>query len=275
MERCASVRKKGSLDQCPTRPVYGHTLCGRHARCKHPVLWADVHRTRHAGLIRAQALVRGFLLRRQLALGGPGVLSRKDLANDDDLATLTETARMCPFDYFGFAENGKTWAFEFPTLFAWVLRTATPVNPYTKVPLSTDVRKRLFRMWAYRVRHRRAPSLTMDARDQLRHTANYLAQIFVDNGFTDIGPQSFLDLPKSTWTQFFWTLQRDLIAMYAETHGLRRRGLTICRRMNFFIPHTTPSQYALIAQENLLRLLTYPRDPYLLCFTILSCFYRC
>lgn len=275
MERCASVRKKGSLDQCPARPVYGHTLCGRHARSKHPMLWADVNRTRHAGLIRAQAVVRGFLLRRQLALGGPGVLKRGDLANEEDLATLSDTRSMSPFDYFGFTENGKTWAFEFPTLFAWVLRTATPVNPYTKVPLATDVRKRLFRMWSYRIRHRRAPSLAMDLRDQLRHTANYLAQVFTDNGFTDIGPQSFLDLPKSTWTQFFWTLQRELIALYDETHVLRRRGLTICRRMNFFIPTTTAFQYAVVAQENLLRLLTYPRDPYLLCFTILSCFYRC
>lgn len=235
------------------------------------MLWADVHRDRHAGLVRAQAWVRGFLVRRQLALGGPGVLRRTDLANPEDLYTMTETSRISPFDYFGFTETGKTWAFEFPTLFMWVLRSADPVNPYTKVPLSTETRKRLFRMWSYRVRHRRAPVLTGD---QLRHTANYLAQIFVDNGFLDIGPQSFLELPKATWTQFFWVLQRELIAMYAETHGLRRRGLMICRRMNFFIPNTTPSQYALIAQENLLRLLTYPRDPYLLCFTVLSCFYR-
>lgn len=274
MERCASVRKKGSLDQCPTRPVYGHTLCGRHARCKHPLLWADVHRTRHAGLIRAQALLRGHLLRRQLALGGPGVLKRGALANEEDLYTMTETSRIPPSDYFGFTENGKTWAFEFSTLFAWVLRSAEPVNPYTKVPLTTETRKRLFRMWCYRIRHRRAPTLATNGPDHLHHTANYLAQIFRDNGFADIGPQSFLELPKSTWTQFFWTLQRELIAMYAETHSLRRRGLTVCRRMNFFIPNTTPSQYALIAQENLLRLLTYPHDPYLLCFTILSCFYR-
>jgi hypothetical protein len=201
-------------------------------------------------------------------------LCRTVLANTEDLHTMTETSRISPFDYFGFTENGKTWAFEFPTLFAWVLRSANPVNPYTKVPLSSDTRKRLFRMWSYRVRHRRAPALTMDARDELPHTANYLAQIFADNGFTDIGPQSFLELPKSTWVQFFWMLQRELIAMYAETNRLRRRGLMICRRMNFFVPNTTPSQYALIAQENLLRLLTYPRDPYLMCFTILSCFYR-
>lgn len=269
MERCASVQKKGSLDQCSTRPVYGHTLCGRHARCKHPVLWADVNRNRHAGLIRAQALVRGYLVRNRLALSGPGALSRSTLANDEDLVTMTEMSRIPPFDYFGFTENGKVWGFEFPTLFTWSLRSHTPVNPYTKVPLATDIRKRLFRMWAYRIRHRQAPNVL-----SFEETCQFLAHIFVNNGFTDVGAQSFLEIPRFSWGRFFRRLQEELLILYSETSSLRRRGSLICRRMEHFLTAGTSRMYCEISATNLLRLMAVPADPYLLCFTVLSCFYR-
>jgi hypothetical protein len=270
MQRCASVRKKGSLDQCPVAPVFGHTLCGRHARCKHPVLWADVHRTRHAGLIRAQALIRGHLVRTRLALAGPGVLCRKELSNDEDLVTMTETAAIDPFEYVGFTENGKTWAFEFSTLFTWALRSDIPVNPYTKVPLSTDTRTRLVRMWSYRLR-RRIASREMS----FLETCRLLAHIFQDNGFADIGTQSFLDIPRGTWIHFFRGLQQELLTMYPETALVRRRGIILCRRMEHVLHAGTHQAFCECSATSLLRLVLVPRDPYLLCFSILSCFYRC
>ena len=85
--QCASVRKKGSTDQCTARSLRGLTLCGRHAKCKTITLWADVHKKRGDGMIKTQALVRGWLLRKRLALGGPGVLSRKQTTNDEDLVS--------------------------------------------------------------------------------------------------------------------------------------------------------------------------------------------
>ena len=270
MQRCASVRKKGSLDQCPVSPVFGHTLCGRHARCKRPVLWTEVHKTRHGGLIRAQALVRGHLVRRRLALGGPGVLRRSGLSNDEDLVTMTETSKIAPFEYFGFSENGKTWAFEFPTLFTWALRSDVPINPYTKVALSSETRMRLFRTWCSRIR-RRQPHTVLS----FPETCRLLARIFQDNGFTDIGAQSFLDVPKGMWIRFFRILQQELLAMYAETDLVRRRGIMMCRRMEHFIHAGTHQVFCEISATNLLRLLTIPRDPYLVCFSVLSCFYRC
>lgn len=270
MQRCASVRKKGSVDQCPAHPVFGHTLCGRHARCKQPVLWADLHATRDAGLVRAQALIRGHLVRRRLALGGPGVLRRGGLSNDEDLVTMTEMTRIHPSEFIGFTENGKTWGFEFPTLFTWCLRSETPVNPYTKVPLSTEIRKRLFRMWISRIRNRRVP-----AELTFVEICQFLAHIFVDNGFADIGAQSFADVPRSTWIQFFRVLQQELLVMYPETSVLRRRGIMICRRMEHFMNSGPSHTYCLISTSNLLRLLTIPRDPYLLCFSVVSSFYRC
>jgi hypothetical protein len=183
---------------------------------------------------------------------------------------MTETSKIDPFEYFGFTENGKTWGFEFLTLFLWALRSNVPINPYTKVALSSDTRVRLFRTWCFRIRHRKAPNVLSSL-----ETCRLLARIFQDNGFMDIGAQSFLDVPKGTWVRFFRILQQELLAMYAETDLVRRRGIMTCRRMEHFIHTGTHQVFCDISATNLLRLLTIPRDPYLLCFSILSCFYRC
>lgn len=269
MQRCASVRKKGSLDPCPVPCLRGHTLCGRHARCKTPVLWVNVHQSRHSGLVRAQALIRGHLVRARLALAGPGVLRRSGLANDEDLATMTETRRIPPFDYVSFEENGKVWAFEFPTLFAWVLRSEVPANPYTKVPLTTETRRRLFQLWVARVRSRQSSPLAFT------ESCRFLGHIFQDNGFADIGTTSFADLPKVTWIRFYRVLQQELLTLYPVDNLVRRRGIILCRRMEHFAPITGSSQYCQISTATLLRLLTVPPNPYLVCFSVLSCFYRC
>lgn len=268
--RCASVRKKGSLDQCPVAPVYGHTLCGRHARCKKPVLWVDVHRTRHAGLVRAQALIRGYLVRTRLALGGVGVLRRKGLTNDEDLVTLTETSCIDPFHYISVTESDKTWAFEFPTLFTWTLQSETPVNPYTKVPLSHDTQTRLFRMWTYRLRHRETTTVL-----SFHEACRLLAQVFQSKGFADIGASSFATVPKVVWGRVFRLLQQEFLAAYPLDSLVRRRGLLQCRRMEAMFPALSAPQYCQTAASTLLRILVVPRDPYLVCFSILSCFFRC
>jgi hypothetical protein len=208
------------------------------------VLWATVHRTRDSKLIRAQALIRGYLVRARLALGGPGVLRRGDLANDEDLATMTETCRIDPEDYFAFEENGKVWAFEFPTIFTWSLRSEVPANPYTKVPLSTETRTRLVRLWSYHTRH--------------RNPLNVLS----------------FEVPKVAWVRFYRAFQQELLTMYSPESKVHRRGIMMCRRMEHFIIGAGSHMYCEISATNLLRMLCVPRDPYLVCFSILSCFYR-
>jgi hypothetical protein len=94
----------------------GHTLCGTHARAKNVTLWAEAHKGNTSGLRKAQGLIRGWLVRRRLRYAGPGVLCRKNLANDEDLETCEESSKEHPFDYFAFEENGKVWWFHFPTL---------------------------------------------------------------------------------------------------------------------------------------------------------------
>jgi hypothetical protein len=189
--------------------------------------------------------------------------------NDEDLVTMNETTRIHPLDYFGFEENGKTWAFESSTLFAWSLRSEIPNNPYTKTPLSVETRKRLFRLWSYRIRHRQGPNVF-----SVVETCRFLARIFQDNGFADVGTRSFLDITKPTWIRFYRVLQQELLTTYSETNTIRRRGVIVCRRMEHFVPTASSQAYCAIACTHLLRLMAVPRDPYLLCFSALSCFYR-
>lgn len=145
--KCASVRKKGSLDQCPANALFGHTLCGSHARAHTTVLWADANASKTACIIKIQAFVRGGLLRKRLRLNGPGVLYRSGLANDEDLVTCEDKERQDPLTYFAFNENGKVWWFDYATLSNWVYRSNIPLNPYTKVPLDIDTKRRMFQIW--------------------------------------------------------------------------------------------------------------------------------
>lgn len=276
MNRCASVRKKGSEDQCISRALIGHTLCGRHARMKTPVLWTTVHQQRYVGVARIQACVRGWLVRMRLRLAGPGVLSRTNLANDDDLVTCESKDRQHPMEYFAFVENGKVWWFDFGSLWRWAVRSHEPVNPYTKVPLSTETRRRLRDVWAYHHRHRIAlPDEPPTFGERLRYRWNVLVQIFVDNGFVDVHPNQFLGLNRDEYVTAFTLLHQDLLVVLRESDLQRDRLLRYCRRGIAAAAAREPGNYILQSSYILLLLLTIPKDPYVMVFSVLSALYRC
>lgn len=268
---CAAVKKKGSLQQCPSKPLKGHTLCGRHVRSKHVVLWIDANKSKSHILVRTQAIIRGWLLRKRLALGGPGVLSRKNLANDEDLETCEESSREHPFTYFGFEESGKIWWFSFPTIWKWCVRN--PTNPYTKVPLSADTRKRIRQMWYYQRSHRLPlPVLAPSFNDRLTSYWNVIRQIIEDHGFGEIHPNIVLHLRKSQYNVMFRMI-RDDIPVTMQNKSDRER---VDKYLRIAIQNTTNIQnYILYASYTLMLVLMIPKDPYELCFTILSAMYRC
>jgi hypothetical protein len=117
----------------------GSYSCGRHARTRAPVLRIDLHRA--SPVVRLQAVIRGWLLRRRLTLAGPGVLRRKDLVNDEDLFTCESKDRQYPLDYFAFEESGKNYWFNAKDIWSWMTRSVTPLNPYTKTPIPNDARR--------------------------------------------------------------------------------------------------------------------------------------
>ncbi len=276
MNRCASVRKRGAYDQCLSRPLPNHTLCGRHARVKTPVLWVTVHRSRQTGIGRIQARVRGWLVRQRLRLAGPGVLRRTALANDEDLFTCESKDRQHPLSYFAFEEAGKTWWFDLESLWAWSLRSHEPVNPYTKVPLSADTRRRLRELWGYAHRNRLPlPAEAPGYEERLLHRWNGVVQTFVDNGFLDLHPRQFVRFTKTDFLSMFLLLYRDLLLVLRESDPQRDKILRYCRRAASVSAATRSPHYILQSVYVLRILLSIPKEPYPLVFSILSALYRC
>lgn len=274
MNRCASVRKKGSHDQCPTRAMSGHTLCGRHAVMKYPILWAPLHKA--TPIVRVQALVRGFLLRRRLALAGPGVLSRNALANDEDLFTCESKERLHPLEYFAFEEDGKVWWFNLQGIWSWMARSLEPVNPYTKTPLPADARRRLRSLWRHSYQMKSPLSLGGKGFEELITLRwNIITQIFRDNGFADIHPRSFFRFSRSEYHAMFALLQQDLRVVLHENDPYRGKLMRLCQRGLAIRPECRTQDYILHAGLLLMLMLSVPKDPYVIVFSILSAFYRC
>jgi hypothetical protein len=268
MIRCAAVRRKGCDDQCGIRAIKGHPFCGRHARAKNVQIWKHPD---EPGIVKLQARIRGWLVRLRLKQGGPGVLCRKNLANDEDLVTCEE--RIHPFEYFAFEENGKVWWFRFDTLWLWAARTLEPANPYTKVPLSQETRKRLRAAWGYRRRNKISTEFPKE--DRLRSNWNIICQTFHDNGFSDLRPELFMNLSKNQLIVALRMMYDDL------TVSLPKTDRTLCMVLYLLLRgvqsgyNMKSQQYSVHISYIFMLAMCVPKDPYIYAFTLLSALYRC
>jgi hypothetical protein len=271
MPLCASVRKKGSLDPCPCKALVGHTLCGVHAKCKVPRLWADVHRDKVRAIVRIQAWGRGWRVRRRLALAGPGVLRRAGLSNDDDLETCETSDRQYPLDYFAFEENGKIWWFDFATLWKWAQRSTEPANPYTKVPLSTETRTRLRRMWSVRRRNREVvPEDPRTFQDRLAMRWTIISQAIADCGFGTLPVEPFLQLRSHDYLRIFRFLRDDV----AATLPGNRHASAMIHRCLITTWTISPAQFILQGSYALMAILCHTENVFPLSFCLLSALHR-
>lgn len=276
MNRCASVRRRGSAEQCPCRPMRGHTFCGRHARMRVSVLWIDANVCRGPPIVRIQACVRGWLIRRRLSYAGRGALSRTGLTNDEDIITYADKDRVYPMDFFSFEENGKTWWFEFSSLWTWCMRNEEPVNPYTKVPLSSDTRKRLRTLWGYKRRHREElPAESQVYGERLRYRLHILCQHFADYGYVGIHADFFMRFSKTDYVTLFVLLQRDIETVIPATYPFRVRLTHLFSNRIHAATIAQNANYILQSVTLLLHIVTLYRDPYAVTFSILSAAYRC
>lgn len=269
---CTSVRRKGSAEQCGSRALLGHTLCGTHARAKVVTLWVDANKGKVLAAHRLQAVVRGWLVRRRLALAGPGVLHRADLSNDEDLETCVTADRQDPMDYFAFTEAGKTWWFDFATLWKWSQMSIEPTNPYTKVPLTVETKRRLRRMWSYRRRHRQPLPLEPSVfADRLRLRWMSVCQVFADNGLGTLTPDPFLRLSKNHYIVVFRILRDDLQASLPTQSHYALSMIHRCLISAWTMP---PTQFILQSSYVLMTILLHAKEEPALAFCVLSALYR-
>lgn len=275
MSRCAAVRRRGTTEPCPVTALRGHTLCGRHARMRNPVLWTDVNLARRPAIVKLQSFVRGWLVRKRLSYAGTGVLHRANLANDEDIISCAEKDKVHPFDFFSFEENGKIWWFEFGSIWTWCMRNVEPINPYTKVPLTTDTRKRLRTLWGYKRRNReQLPVESPMFGERLRHRLNILSQHFADYGFTDVHTENFVNFSKADYITLFVLLQRDVETVIPPSDPFRIRVSRLCTNRTHVAHALQNAQFVLQSVSLLLHIVTLYKDPYVITFSILSAFYR-
>ena len=271
--RCASVRKKGSDLQCPAKPLFGHTLCGRHAKCKTPVLWSSTQQDKIIQTIKIQSCVRGWLLRKRLLLAGPGVLNRKQVCNNEDFNTMNEKEKVHPLNYFGFEEHGKIWWFEIDSIHQWMMMSMTPLNPYTKTPLNTQTRKRLRELMSYHQRRKIMNPVSFNQKsvaEVLIQHWNLICQCFQDYGFGEIQPRLFLRLNKHDYYAIFRMIHDDIRIVMKDSEELSK----ICDICSAKIHTSSSVQYTISSAGMLLYMIHVPRDPYILLFTMLSALYR-
>ena len=241
---------------------------------KEPELWAVAQPT--TPIVNVQALVRGWLIRKRISYAGVGVLSRKGLANDEDIITFNEKERVHPMDYFSFEENGKHWWFEFGSLWTWSMQNYTPVNPYTKVPLNTETRKRLRTIWGYKKRNLEPVPLESEVFiDRVRHRLNILTQHFGDYGFVEVYPEHFIDFTRTEYKNVFVMLQREVEMILPASDPFRHRVSMLCGN-RVFTPTGLQKDTIFILQclNTLLHIITLYRDPYMITFSILSVLHR-
>ena len=244
----------------------GFIVCARHARSRSPVLWISLHTA--SPLVRVQALVRGWLLRRRLALAGPGALCRAGLANEEDVFTCESKDRHHPLAYIEFDDGGQRWWFDAASLSMWATRCLEPLNPYTNTPLSHDVLRRLRAM----ERLSDFPCVPQTVSELTSRRWTQLVQIFRDNGFLDVHPHQVAELEAADYRTMFVFLERDLQIVLSEHDCHREALLRLARqgRERLAVP-----LHRLHSASLLLRMLALPRTPYTLVYSILSALYRC
>lgn len=281
MVLCASCKNRTSTDRCPNSALPGLSLCGTHARGKHPRLWTVTNNV-DKKVILISKIWRGYFIRKQLRLAGPGVLKRSVCINTDELISLEPIRTVGVFDYFGFEENGKVYGFDVRTILENLNRNLVPVNPYTRQQISIDTRKRLRDVFNYRMRHRLENSydnaLMKPADIVLTNRWTQLCQIAEEHGFFNINPNLFMGLNKTQLYIFLSMIHNDLKTWAAEhkpPHS--KRFLYVFWTQNVLKKFSTARssvEYSFFVSSILLSILYDYGEPYTICFIIMSALYR-
>lgn len=275
--RCSACKNKTSTDQCTARSIAGLSVCGRHARSASVRYWHVVNKLDER-VAKIQKVWRGYRVRYVLSLAGPGVLKRAACHNDEELVSMESKSSVHPFNYFAFEESGKVWWFDFRSILGFINRQLTPVNPYTRQPLSIGTRNRLREMYRYRYHNR----LQLNHPDQGARTAQQqtefywtrICQTLHENGFEDIHPDIFLSLSPYVLHTFL-ALLTDEVRMFAAQHPKTSRRYRYHRLLktnrDMFSGFKNPSmQLAAVV----LTILVDMQSPYEFCFAFMSALYK-
>lgn len=278
---CFSCRTKTTMDRCPKPCLDGFLFCLRHSKQKDPRNWIQVNGYL-SKVIKIQAWWKGSSIRHWIKLAGPGALNRSVCHNDEELFTFDGKKSVTPLKYFSFVENQKVWWFDIRTIWEQSLLKNIPSNPYTREPLSIEIRQRLRRLSYLNLKrkfcmhHDEERKFTKE--EVLDRTWLQINQIIEEAGFYEVDPTLFKSMNRPQLYIFVGMLFQDLKAWCAEhlsPHSRRYKYLVWGRiTLNQFNSAIDQQQYSFLVSRYLLAMLSDCLDNYQICFMIMSAFYR-
>jgi len=275
---CNSVKNKSSIDRCTSKALKNLQFCGKHAKMKKPKLWSE---EKANSIVLIQKRWRGYRIRNRMKLQGPGILKRSLCHNDDDLVTCENRDEVHPGNYFSFDEDGKIFWFDIRSIYAWSLEHLRPTNPYTRQPLSIEIRKRLKQV----IILREAVGLPlfhdlkriMDIKKVFSDRWTLIGQYLEENLFEDMNLTVLLNMNQTQFWLFSYHMYESLLLWANEKPDSRRpvycAWMKQCwRRQTLEMNATT--NVAFYVSGTLLKILKDCREPYEVCFQIVAACHR-
>lgn len=264
---CASCKNATSNERCRSNALQNLQFCGKHVKVKSPRLWSVVNNV-PPKVTLIQKIWRGYAVRNWIKHAGPGCLKRSLCHNEEELVSLEPTNKIRPFDFFSFEENGKVWCFDVKNLASVTFFKRHPVNPYTRQPLTLDVRRRLRRMCQRK-------ALIVKPNELIGAWIN-ICQILEENGFEEVDPFMFETMNRIQFAVFLQLLRADLEALSSQSprNVTRVKYVMIVKHV---LKKYTPFPTNLDASRKtlgLLNILLQMPNPYPLCFAIMGALTR-
>jgi hypothetical protein len=280
MPKCTACKSKTSNLQCQNKCLTGILFCGIHSRTKTPRIWSLINNVEPSA-IRIQKIWKGYFIRKLLKLAGPCVLKRKDCSNSEELFTFDEKEKVHPFDYFAFEENSKIYWFDIRSMIQCMDNSTELKNPYTRQELSSDARKRLLKLYIYRVRRKLSISHTeppfRSVEHILLHRFTHISHVLQAYDFFDIKPESFMSLGPFG-IRFYVMMLLTQFEEWANEHknqeSQRRKFVTYLTAIAEKFQRAEYEHYLYVLSSVLLFILYDSADPFQPCFIIMSGLHR-
>jgi hypothetical protein len=279
--KCISCRNKKSVDRCGNEALKGISFCGKHAKVLKPKLWTEVNNVAEKVNLIIKVW-KGYNLRKQLELAGPGVLNRKVCSNTEELYTLFEMKEIHPLDYFGFEQDGKVYGFDVRTIISCLHEKFNSTNPFNRQAFPIEARIRLRQIYGYRYRNKLSllhEAVSNQSFEQvIRGKWLQLCQIMEENGFFSMNPNIFLSLNKIQLYVFLNMICNDMKTWASEQkYSKSKRQVYIFwikTILNRYSQYLNISQLSISTVTTLNNILYDSVNPYPVCFIIMSALYR-
>ena len=158
----------------------------------------------------------------------------------------------------------------------------TCANPFTRQPITIDVRKRIRSIYGYRLRNKLSifyeQNLMQTKEFILRSRWMQIMQIMEENEFFQINPNICMALNKSQLYVIMTMIRNDVRNLANEHKSKDSERYRFLRYLDTittkYLIVETSEDYSFFVTNILLTILYYSPMPYNYCFIIMSAFYR-